>query len=283
MPWYTLRHNTARASLPSTAGRTRCGGQAVQMRRWPIEGHRRGHSPEAGGGAAASNLPVMQSDEIFWNGQPVAVVVAKTQEQAEYAASLVMVTYQFEPAALSFDALKPSAAQPPEMLGEPAELKISDAEAGLREAAFAVDQVYRTARNNGDVKRQRRADCVRPDAEPWFVQKHARRRVQSCAGEGACERTLLVCGRKRPCSDGGPRDGHGNGNCADPARGGSAGPACRRKSLASAPIFSRRAVCARAYSTRLGRYWTASARCAAPMPSCPARSAIVRANFSTRW
>ncbi|NJM07102.1 cupin domain-containing protein [Candidatus Gracilibacteria bacterium] len=37
------------------------------------------------------------------------------------------------------------------------------------------------------------------------------------------------------------------------------------------------------YSTRLGRYCSASARCAGPIWSACARSAIVRASLSTRW
>ena len=43
---------------------------------------------------AASDLPILQDDRVYWNGQPVAVVVAETLEQAEYAASLVRVEYE---------------------------------------------------------------------------------------------------------------------------------------------------------------------------------------------
>ena len=52
--------------------------------------------PEAfgeGDGVAGSNLPIMQDDSIHWNGEPVAVVLAETQEQADHAAGLVSVTY----------------------------------------------------------------------------------------------------------------------------------------------------------------------------------------------
>ena len=42
--------------------------------------------PKAAGGAS---LPVMQDDSIHWNGEPVAIVLAETQEQADYAASLI--------------------------------------------------------------------------------------------------------------------------------------------------------------------------------------------------
>ncbi len=40
-------------------------------------------APKAAGG---SNLPVMQDDSIHWNGEPIAVVLAETQEQADHAA-----------------------------------------------------------------------------------------------------------------------------------------------------------------------------------------------------
>src|SRR4051794_29187553 len=36
---------------------------------------------------------VLQEDAIYFNGQPVAVVIAETLEQAEYAATLVRVQY----------------------------------------------------------------------------------------------------------------------------------------------------------------------------------------------
>jgi hypothetical protein len=35
-----------------------------------------------GRGAAASSLPVMQNANVYWNGQPVAVVIAGTLDQA---------------------------------------------------------------------------------------------------------------------------------------------------------------------------------------------------------
>jgi xanthine dehydrogenase YagR molybdenum-binding subunit len=36
----------------------------------------------------------MQDDSIHWNGEPVAVVLAETQEQADHAASLIEVAYE---------------------------------------------------------------------------------------------------------------------------------------------------------------------------------------------
>ncbi len=48
-------------------------------------------APKAAGG---DDLPVMQDDRIHWNGQPIAVVLADTQEQADHAASLISATYE---------------------------------------------------------------------------------------------------------------------------------------------------------------------------------------------
>ncbi|MBP2231248.1 xanthine dehydrogenase YagR molybdenum-binding subunit [Azospirillum agricola] len=99
-------------------------------------------------GAAASSLPVMQDATIRWNGEPVALVVAATQEQAEHAASLIRIDYEAEAAALSFDAAKPHAAPPGDILGEPTTIKVGDAEAAVAGAAFRVDRIYRTPRHN---------------------------------------------------------------------------------------------------------------------------------------
>ena len=66
-----------------------------------------------GQGCAPSDLPIMQDDSVRWNGQPVAVVIADTLEQAEFAATLVTVDYASEPARVSFDKLKADAVYPP--------------------------------------------------------------------------------------------------------------------------------------------------------------------------
>jgi xanthine dehydrogenase YagR molybdenum-binding subunit len=101
---------------------------------------------EDANGAAISNLPVMQDDSVRWNGQPVAVVIAESQEQADQAASLIQVEYVPEASMLSFDASRARARPPKNILGEPAEVKLGDAEAALRAAAHRIDAVYRTPR-----------------------------------------------------------------------------------------------------------------------------------------
>ncbi|GAB7128232.1 xanthine dehydrogenase family protein molybdopterin-binding subunit [Silvimonas sp. JCM 19000] len=104
-----------------------------------------GTAPKAVG---ASTLPVMQNEHINWNGQPVALVLAETHEQAEYAASLIEVRYDVLPAKTDFDAAKRQARAPDTILGEPPAIEIGDAEANLKTAAFKVDATYRTPRYN---------------------------------------------------------------------------------------------------------------------------------------
>jgi xanthine dehydrogenase YagR molybdenum-binding subunit len=102
-------------------------------------------SPKAAG---ASNLPVMQNDEIHWNGQPIALVLAETQEQADFAASLITAEYAEQPAITSFAEAKKTPRRLETLLGQPPVLEIGDAETALRNAAVRVDNIYRTPRHN---------------------------------------------------------------------------------------------------------------------------------------
>ena len=99
-------------------------------------------------GMAASDLPILQDASVHWDGEPIAVVVAETLEQAEYAASLVDVEYETAPATVSFNATKSQAFTPPDVMGEPAVLNIGSVEKGMQEAHVTVDQVYLTPRYN---------------------------------------------------------------------------------------------------------------------------------------
>ena len=102
-------------------------------------------SPRAAG---PSDLPIMQDGEIHWNGQPIALVLAETQEQADHAMSLIEVTYTQAPAKTDFAAAKADAYAPPNIMGEPALIEIGDAEAALAGAAHKVDLNYTTPRHN---------------------------------------------------------------------------------------------------------------------------------------
>ncbi|WP_093139570.1 xanthine dehydrogenase family protein molybdopterin-binding subunit [Pseudoxanthomonas sp. GM95] len=101
-----------------------------------------------GSGVAGAALPVMQDEQIHWNGEAVAVVLAATAEQANYAATLVDVSYALEPAITDFQRAKEHAHQPESVLGESPLLEIGDAESALAKASVRVDQIYTTPRHN---------------------------------------------------------------------------------------------------------------------------------------
>jgi len=67
-----------------------------------------GSAPSSG----TTFVQILNTDRITWNGQPIAVVVADTEERAEAAASLVGVTYARDPAITSFEASIPHATCP---------------------------------------------------------------------------------------------------------------------------------------------------------------------------
>ncbi|KQQ54268.1 dehydrogenase [Rhizobium sp. Leaf311] len=98
--------------------------------------------------AGSSDLPVMQDDEIHWNGQPIALVLAQTQEQADYAASLVKAEYTLLPAVTSFEEARKHPRKLDNILGQPPMLEIGDAQTALAQADVKVDVVYRTPRHN---------------------------------------------------------------------------------------------------------------------------------------
>ena len=98
--------------------------------------------------AGGDDLPVLQDDKIYWNGQPIAIVLAETQDQADHAAALVRVTYEAEPATTSFAAAKANGTEPGTFQGEPLKMEIGDAEAALAAAPHRVDVRYTTPRHN---------------------------------------------------------------------------------------------------------------------------------------
>lgn len=97
-------------------------------------------APMAFGG---TDLPVMQDDRIHWNGEPIAVVLAETQEQADHAASLIEVGYESS-APRTFAEATAHARRPDHLFFLPVEVAVGDAEAALADAPHSVDYVYRT-------------------------------------------------------------------------------------------------------------------------------------------
>ncbi|WP_288243566.1 xanthine dehydrogenase family protein molybdopterin-binding subunit [uncultured Chryseobacterium sp.] len=84
---------------------------------------------------AKFGLPVFHTDKIFFKGQPIAMVIAETLEDATFAASLVEAEYQKDSFAVDFDAAKESVA-----------LKVEGKERGnfdsWQNLPFTVDQQY---------------------------------------------------------------------------------------------------------------------------------------------
>jgi xanthine dehydrogenase YagR molybdenum-binding subunit len=101
-------------------------------------------APKAAGG---SDLPVMQDDSVHWNGEPVAVVLAETQEQADHAASLIEVAYESS-TPRTFEEAKAHPRTPDSLVGQPVEVLVGDAEAALADAALSIDLTYLTPRHN---------------------------------------------------------------------------------------------------------------------------------------
>jgi xanthine dehydrogenase YagR molybdenum-binding subunit len=82
----------------------------------------------------------LQSDRIYFNAQPVALVVAETYEQARYASRLVKVTYNAENHTTDTEAVRevarvPSQGPPPKPRGNP--------EAAMKAAAVKIEAEYR--------------------------------------------------------------------------------------------------------------------------------------------
>lgn len=93
-------------------------------------------------GTAMSWLP-LQDGAIRHEGQPVALVVAETLEQALHAVTLVDVEYEEAPARLDFRAHLDGAVTAPSFI-EP-DTTVGDVEAGLAAADVRIEGRYRTS------------------------------------------------------------------------------------------------------------------------------------------
>ncbi|MCB8878121.1 xanthine dehydrogenase family protein molybdopterin-binding subunit [Acidisoma silvae] len=98
--------------------------------------------------AGGDNLPIMQDDRVHWNGQPIALVLAETQEQADFASSLVHATFKAEPSVTNFKEAKRRGTKTGEFGGGPLKLEIGDAEAALTQVPVSIDAQYSTPRHS---------------------------------------------------------------------------------------------------------------------------------------
>lgn len=87
---------------------------------------------------------LLQSDEIFYAGQHIAVVVASTLERAEHAATLVRVTYDEQPFTTDISGRTDATFAPESVNTKPPDYKRGDTEKGLAEADVVIDERYTT-------------------------------------------------------------------------------------------------------------------------------------------
>jgi xanthine dehydrogenase YagR molybdenum-binding subunit len=92
----------------------------------------------------------MQDDAVHYAGQPVALVVAETYEQAQFARSLVRVTYEETPSITTIDQGRADAYEADRLFGGlmPARNERGDVAAGLAQGDVRVDVAYRMAANH---------------------------------------------------------------------------------------------------------------------------------------
>src|SRR5205823_9751533 len=84
-------------------------------------------------------------DEIHYAGQYVAVVVAKTIEQARHAASLLRVTYAPEDPLLTMEDAEHKAVKPKKNLGDNVQIKKGDVDLALKDSKLVkIEQTYTT-------------------------------------------------------------------------------------------------------------------------------------------
>jgi xanthine dehydrogenase YagR molybdenum-binding subunit len=103
-----------------------------------------------GGPAPGETFFPMQDDVIHYAGQPVAIVVADTLEQARHAATLVRVSYAEEPSVTTIDQGRADAYEPDRLFGGlmPARTERGSAADGLAAADLRVAARFRFAANH---------------------------------------------------------------------------------------------------------------------------------------
>ncbi|MFD3614672.1 xanthine dehydrogenase family protein molybdopterin-binding subunit [Streptomyces sp. NPDC058676] len=100
---------------------------------------------DLGPDVSGTSVDYLNTDQVFWDGQPIAVVVAETSAAANEAASLVEVTYDRLPVRVDFAAEQKNATP---AKGDPFSFaglkKKGDAEAALAAAEVSLDLRYTT-------------------------------------------------------------------------------------------------------------------------------------------
>jgi xanthine dehydrogenase YagR molybdenum-binding subunit len=110
--------------------------------RLPYRPHKGPIDPQDG-----ERLHVLQDERVLFYGQPVAVVVAETLDQAERAANALEIEYQAQRPAVDAEALRATAVAPAKA-GRSGDGAIGDADAAFGRAEVKVDVHFDMAREN---------------------------------------------------------------------------------------------------------------------------------------
>jgi len=92
--------------------------------------------------------PQLSEDVVHFHGEPVALVVAETFEQATAAARLVTVTYRAESGAYDLQRNRSAGHAPKNMVAGNADSKIGDFAGAFADGAVKVDATYTTPYQN---------------------------------------------------------------------------------------------------------------------------------------
>jgi xanthine dehydrogenase YagR molybdenum-binding subunit len=97
---------------------------------------------------ATRRLSLLQDTDVYYSGEPIAVVVAKSLDQARYAAGLLKIHYKESPAKLNFMS-RLNEARPPRKPGKDPVVKVrGDLNRGFSNASAIVDETYITPIQN---------------------------------------------------------------------------------------------------------------------------------------
>jgi xanthine dehydrogenase YagR molybdenum-binding subunit len=83
----------------------------------------------------------LQDDKIHYAGQPVAIVVAETLDQAAYAGTLIKIEYEVNRPVVFKPQMAGEAVEPPQRMW-PLRSSVGDAEKAIGDAAVKIERTY---------------------------------------------------------------------------------------------------------------------------------------------
>jgi xanthine dehydrogenase YagR molybdenum-binding subunit len=89
-------------------------------------------------------LTLLQEDEVYYNNQPIGVVVADTYEHAREAAARLHIEYEKKEAVLDFEQAKKKLHPPEKVLTEETDTRRGDLADGWLASSVRLDQTYTT-------------------------------------------------------------------------------------------------------------------------------------------